>query len=156
MKRIILFAIVLISTTIYSQQSAGISDNKTEVEAVKKVILESYIEAIYIKADTNLIKKGWHPEAAISMLQPNGTLVKLTTKFWIDTFRKNPKPYDPEVKYEFTEVKVTGTAAIVIMEIYHGEKHIYTDYMNMYKFKDGWKIASKTWYSYPKTQTPAK
>ncbi|MFC2139170.1 nuclear transport factor 2 family protein [Bacteroidota bacterium] len=27
---------------------------------------------------------------------------------------------------------------------------MYTDFMNLYKFDDGWKIVTKTYYAYPK------
>ncbi|MCP5105819.1 MAG: nuclear transport factor 2 family protein, partial [bacterium] len=27
------------------------------------------------------------------------------------------------------------------------EKYVYTDYMSLYKFKDGWKIVNKTYHS---------
>jgi hypothetical protein len=47
-------------------------------------------------------------------------------------------------------VHVTGYAAMAIVEIYNEEKQIYTDYMNLYKFGNGWKIVTKTFYAFPK------
>jgi len=45
-------------------------------------------------------------------------------------------------------VDVTGNSAMVKMEIHEDSKQIYTDYFLLYKFDDGWKIVSKTFYSH--------
>jgi hypothetical protein len=40
-------------------------------------------------------------------------------------------------------VDVTGNAAIAKIEVFKDSRHVYTDYMSLYKFKDGWKIVNK-------------
>ena len=65
-------------------------------------------------------------------------------------FEKNPKPLDPRVTYKFVDVKVTGYAAIAIIKIFSNGKQIYTDYMCLYKFDNGWKIVTKIFYAFPR------
>jgi len=127
----------------------GEPDEKSEIEAVKRIIIESYIEGIFLKGNSEMVKKGWHSDCDIVILQ-NGILTKLPAKYWVDRLAKTPGPLDSKVTYEFTDIRVTGYAAISIVEIFSGGKHLYTDYICLYKFNDGWKIATKIFYTYPK------
>lgn len=123
--------------------------DSSEVAAVKKIIIESYIEALFHKGDPELIKKGWHPECDI-LINENGMLKRHTPSKWIERFTNNPKPFDPNAKYSFTDVKVTHYAAMAIVEIYSSGKHIYTDYLNLYKLNSEWKIVAKIFFPHPK------
>ena len=46
-------------------------------------------------------------------------------------------------------VEVTGTAAICKVELTRGGKLVFTDYLALYKFEDGWKIVGKSFYRHP-------
>jgi hypothetical protein len=50
---------------------------------------------------------------------------------------------------EFPLVEVTGTAAICKVELTRGGKLVFTDYLALYKFEDGWKIVGKSFYRHP-------
>ena len=149
MKKLICLILLSMGIMGSSYSQTNTFNQVNEIDSVKKIIVESYIEAIFIKADTNLVKKGWHPECDISTII-NGNLIKGKTQYWIDRLRKDPKPIAPDVKYEFTDVKVTGYAAIAIIEIFIGNRHTYTDYMGLYKLNGNWMIISKIFYTYPK------
>lgn len=124
-------------------------EDSVEVENIKKTVVEAYVEGIFLQGNAKLLKKGWHPDCDIVIFE-NGGITKLPAKYWIDRLEKNPKPLDPMVTYKFIDVKVTGYAAIAIIEIFSNGKQIYTDYMSLYKFKEGWKIATKIYYAFPK------
>ena len=47
---------------------------------------------------------------------------------------------------KFLVVDVTGSAASVKLELHQGDKRIFTDYLSLYKFPDGWKIVGKIYY----------
>jgi hypothetical protein len=148
-------SLVLIVLTIYanavpiSSTTKSSSDDTEEIEIVKKTVVEAYVEGIFLQGNAKLLKKGWHPECDIVIFEKDG-ITKLPAKYWIDRLEKNPKPLDPNVTYKFIDVKVTGYAAVAIIEIFSNGKQIYTDYMCLYKFKDGWKIATKIYYAFPK------
>jgi len=148
-------SLVLMALTTYAN-AASISmtakssfEDTTEIENIKKTVVEAYVEGIFLQGNAKLLKKGWHPECDIVIFE-NGGLTKLPAKYWVDRLEKNPKPLDPNVTYNFVDVKVTGYAAIAIIEIFSDGKQVYTDYMCLYKFKDGWKIATKIYYAFPK------
>ena len=47
---------------------------------------------------------------------------------------------------EIPMVDVTGDAAVARVELYKDGKHIYSDYMSLYRFDDGWKIVGKIYH----------
>ena len=48
----------------------------------------------------------------------------------------------------FTQVDVTGSAALVRLELYRNGKHAFTDYLSLYKLSEGWRIVAKTFQAY--------
>ncbi len=48
-------------------------------------------------------------------------------------------------------IDITGTAAVVRLELFRDGVHVFTDYLSLYKFSEGWKIVSKIFYRYPET-----
>ncbi|EKD25869.1 MAG: hypothetical protein ACD_79C01463G0001 [uncultured bacterium] len=146
-------AFLLLSITNYAFSSEGFllvtPDDSTEIKNIQNTVVEAYVDGIFLQGNANLVKKGWHPDCDIVILE-NGNIAKLPAKYWVDRFEKNPKPLDPRVTYKFVDVKVTGYAAIAIIEIFSNGKQIYTDYMCLYKFDDGWKIVTKIFYAFPR------
>ena len=45
-------------------------------------------------------------------------------------------------------IDITGTAAIVKIELFKGGKQIYTDYLSLYKFEEGWRIVNKIYFKH--------
>ncbi len=144
--------LLALTTAVFSINPSDIGMNSsidsTEIENVKKVIVESYVNGIFLKGDYKLLKKGWHPDCDIVILE-KGSLKKLPAQYWVDRLEKNPKPLDPSVTYKFTDVKITAYAAMAIIEIYSNGTHLYTDYMCLYKFDKTWKIVTKIYCTYP-------
>ncbi|MGD9994631.1 MAG: nuclear transport factor 2 family protein [Salinivirgaceae bacterium] len=139
---------LVLNSPVFSNTFSGHSPDSTEIQNVQQVVVDSYVNGIFLKGDYKLVKKGWHPDCDIVILE-NGRLKKLPAQYWVDRLKEHPKPLDSNVTYKFIDVKVTGYAAIAIIEIFSKGKPLYTDYMSLYKFKDGWKIATKIYYSHP-------
>jgi len=62
--------------------------------------------------------------------------------------KKNPDPPPYKVTSNIPMVSVSGDAAVAKVMIYRDEKLIYSDYMSLYRFDDGWKIVGKIYYSH--------
>ena len=45
-------------------------------------------------------------------------------------------------------IDITGSAAVARVELYRDFKHIFTDYLSLYRFDDGWKIVGKIFYQH--------
>lgn len=147
MKKVLFF--ILIFVFIYAVSLSAYNKVNNEKEAIKKAIVEGYIEGIFTKGNVEMIKKGWHEECEIFVLK-NSKLQKVDVKYWLNHFEKNPGALikDKKVTYEFEDIKVTGYAAVAVVKVFYDGKQKYTDYMNLYKFEEGWKVAAKTFYTH--------
>ena len=54
-----------------------------------------------------------------------------------------------ETTAKYPMIDISGNAAVAKVELYRGGKQIFTDYLSLYKFDDGWKIVSKIYYRIP-------
>ena len=126
--------------------------NAQEEQDVKQVVTTAYIEGIHNGGPIDNIRKGFHP--SFNMLRFADNQVKpLGIEEWIKNIEANraKEPTTPAVKTEgkFITVTVAGTSANVVLELYRDGKKIFTDNLLLYKFAEGWRIVSKTFYRHP-------
>ncbi|MCU0640084.1 MAG: nuclear transport factor 2 family protein [Candidatus Krumholzibacteria bacterium] len=137
---------VFFASCICSNSSSAMEDS---AEAVKKVIEESYIRGIHIERNIPAIRKGFHPDFTMFILK-EGAVEKLSISEWIESIEKsiaeNPDPPKREITWNFPMVEVSGDAAVARIEMYRDGKHIFTDFMSLYRFSDGWKIVGKIYF----------
>ncbi len=122
-----------------------------DVEAVKAVVKSAYVDGVHAKADPALMRAGFHPGFRMLVLK-DGALTPVTLDEWAARIEKGAaerKGPAPEIRHEFTQVDVTGNAAVVRLELHRGGKHTFTDYLSLYRFPDGWKIVSKIFQAHP-------
>lgn len=142
-KFIIFFSLLTVPFFLAAQES--------DEDAIKKVIQEAYVDGLQNKGDLQKTKDGFHPDFNLLGLK-NDELTKLPIDKWIGYAEKSkeqnpaPPPADKLVSVEFVNIDITGSAACAKIELYQNEKKIYTDYLSLYKFSDGWKIVSKIYY----------
>jgi hypothetical protein len=122
---------------------------QSDEEAVKQVIQTAYIDGIQNGGSIDEIRKGFH-STFIMLRNMENTIKPLAIEEWITTIEKSKKdntaPAPPKAEGKFINVDVTGTAAVVKLELYRGGKKTFTDYLVLSKFTDGWKIVSKSFY----------
>ena len=143
MKAISAVLILLASTCTTFAQS--------DEEAVKAVVTSAYINGIQNRGSVDDIRKGFHP--SFTMLRVMENEVKpLPIEEWITNIEKakrdNPAA-PPKTEGKFINVDVTGTAAVVKLELYREGKKTFTDYLVLSKFTEGWRIISKSFYRWP-------
>ncbi len=123
----------------------------TEKDAVKKVIQSSYIDGLHNKGELSDIEKGFHPGFVLLGVKDN-SLTQYPIYTWIESFNKrknaDPTPLKPEQKMvcEYLQIDITGNAAMAKINLKKNDVLIFTDYLLLYKFEDGWRIVSKTYY----------
>lgn len=147
MKHIILTTLVVLctATLVFSQGK--------EEEAIKKVITISYVEGLQNKGTVEDIEKGFHPGFELLGVR-NNELTKWPIYSWVEYHGKKleadpaPPAEEDRMTAEFPLVDVTGNAAIAKVELYKGGRMIFTDYLSLYKFEDGWKVVSKIYHKH--------
>jgi len=145
-----MFIIVLFfATLVFSVEK---QDMEKEKDAIKKVIVSAYQEGISNIGDEELIKKGFHPDFNLLGIGSKDDLWKLPIDKWIQNVKskKQAGKYPPEEKvtFKFLFIDIVGTAAVAKLDYYRGKTCAYTDYLSLYKFKDGWKIVNKIYYQH--------
>ncbi len=147
----VLFFAILIATgpTLSAQASSQVA---AEREAIEAVIETAYIQGIYNERDAEKIMSGIHSEFNMLYLEDN-TLGKLPIQQWVEGIERSkqdhPEPPAVLFTHESTVLQVVGNTAVTQVDVYQGDRHLYTDFMSMYKFADGWKIVAKIYYAHP-------
>ena len=117
-----------------------------EHEAIRRVIERAYIRGIHGNQDEETVRSGFHQDFAMLVLQDDG-IEKVKVDEWLDRIAvmkaENPELWNAETTYTFELVDAAEYAAVAKLEVYKGATHFSTDYMLLYRFKDGWRIVSK-------------
>jgi len=151
MKRLF-FSILLISLFTASAFAQDNADLEKEKELVKKVITSAYQEGISNKGDVEAVRQGFHPGFNIIGVNKNNSLWKYPIYSWIESVEQKIKDgkYPPEEKitFKYPLIDITEKAAMAKVQYFKGSKHVYTDYLSLYKFKEGWKIVNKIYWQH--------
>ncbi|MFK5856423.1 MAG: nuclear transport factor 2 family protein [Bacteroidota bacterium] len=136
--------IVLILTTVM----VTAQNIEQEKEAIRKVIQTAYVEGLQNEGNIEKIDFGIHPDFELLGVGENNNMWKYSITDWkIKTLQKVKDGELPrkgeQVTVEFKTIDVTGTAAMVKINLLVGKKLAYVDYISLYKFKDGWKMVNK-------------
>lgn len=127
-----------------------------EREAIVRVVTDAYVDGVHNFRDPAAMRRGFHPDFEMFLLR-DGKLVRVPLAKWIEAMEarnlKEPPPRPTadaprETTANFAAVDVTGTAATCKVEIWRGGKQLFTDYLALYKFDDGWKIIAKSFFSH--------
>lgn len=134
---------LLIGTTAFGQQDA-------DKEAIKKVIQTGYVDGLQNFGDTEVTRKCFYPGFFITNYNPASNQITHTTIYnWIENIEKTKASGNipaRKITVEYDMIDVTGyTAMAKIRLIENGTKLLFTDYLLLYKFQEGWKIVQKTY-----------
>ena len=145
------FYLTILVTMVMAAGFISTSHAGDEETAVRETIVDAYVKGIHIDRDIPAIKKGFHP--SFTMFIKSGADVKtLSIDKWCESIenskKKDPDGPDYKVTSDIPIVDVTGDAAVAKVLIYRDDKLIYSDYMSLYRFEDGWKIVGKIYYSH--------
>nr|WP_319397967.1 nuclear transport factor 2 family protein [uncultured Carboxylicivirga sp.] len=148
MKKLVLSLLIAISGLSASAQS-----DKKEVEAIKKVIETAYLNGVQNIGNMDLIDAGFHPDFRMQVLEKDGSLSNVSLDEFKQRVKNNidkgvlPRPEGKQVSVEFLSIDVSKYAATLKMDYILEGKSVYIDYMQLYKFPEGWKIVNKIYYT---------
>ncbi|MBN2072145.1 MAG: nuclear transport factor 2 family protein [Candidatus Krumholzibacteriota bacterium] len=119
---------------------------------VRKVIESSYFNGAFNDQDTATMRNGFHPDFAIFSADGNKI-----NRYPIDTWIAGIEKRKSDPSFDRTKVRmdckivaldVTGGCASAKIEASRDGKLIYTDYLSLLKFEDGWKIVAKVYHGH--------
>ncbi len=136
-------AIALLSVVMMAQEKAG------DKELILKTIEKAYVQGIQNLKSIENIEKGFHPGFNLLGVDQDNHLTKFPIYTWYDYVkRRSAAGEKPEVETtaKYPMVDITGNAAVVKVELYREEKIVFTDYLSLYKFEEGWRIVAKIYH----------
>lgn len=120
-------------------------------EGIQEVVTRAYVEGIHKESDPEKIRAGFHPDFVMFVKTDDG-IRQVTRDGWIARIEerkaKEPDAPRPEIGHEFTLVDATDDAAVARVEIHRDGEHVFTDYLSLYRFDDGWRIVGKIYQSH--------
>jgi len=147
MRKVPTFALaaILVLSLPFSARAAEAPDEA----AIQQLVQQAYVDGLLNLGDLEKTRAGFHPDFVLLGLR-NGQLTKFPIADWIASAEKQKtagqKP--PATAIQKITVDITGTAAAVKLELNRAGKLVYTDYLSLYKFSDGWKIVGKIYFSH--------
>jgi hypothetical protein len=146
MKQVFISMIAVFCSALAIAQTA-------DEEAVKQVVTSAYVEGIQNNGSIDDIRKGFHPTFTMLRMVDN-EIKPYPIEEWIAAIEKRRTEAKPDAKpirteAKFLNVDITGNAATVKLELFRDNKKTFTDYLVLYKFSEGWRIVSKTYFKHP-------
>jgi hypothetical protein len=132
--------------------AASANEVEKEKQAIQQVIQSAYIDGIHNLGDVEDIRDGFHPGFNLLGVNGNDQLTKFPIYSWIESVEKrkaqNPdgRAEEEKITCKYNQIDVTGKAAQAEIELYRKGEKIFTDYLQLYKFEEGWRIVSKIYH----------
>jgi hypothetical protein len=138
--------VFLISCTVcLSVASAQTPDH--DARAIREVIENAYVAGVFIDRNESAVRAGFHPAFVLSVYDAD-TVIVAPLDMWLDLLPLNGEQSTDSVRHVFEYVDVTSSTATVKLQLWINDEHIYTDYLGLYRFADGWKIVTKVFASH--------
>lgn len=149
-------AAMLLPLAPTSADTAAAADPTAERAAIERVVIDAYVDGVHNFRDPAAMRRGFHPDFEMLVLR-DGKLVKVPLAKWIEgmearNLKEPPPAASPDAPRattaKFAAVEIAGSAATCKVEIWRGGKQIFTDFLALYRFEDGWRIVGKTFFSH--------
>lgn len=122
-----------------------------ETDAIVAVVDKAYVHGVHIDNDPELMRAGMH-DTFVMFVQSEKGVNQLTRDAWIERMAaskakeaaKDANAPKPEIKADITVLDRSGKAAVAKVALFRNGKQIFTDYISLYRFEDGWKLVAKT------------
>lgn len=149
MKRSLPAVLVLLMTAMTAVAGATDAGDAAEDAAIVAAVDRAYVHGVHIDNDPALMRSGMH-DSFVMFVQSDKGITQLTRDAWIERLTAPKAPganaKKPEIKADITVLDRSGKAAVAKVALFRDGKQIFTDYISLYRFDDGWKLVAKTFH----------
>ena len=118
-----------------------------ESAAIEAVIQKAYVGGIWLNGDEEAARSGFDASFVMQVAQDEHAL-SVSLDAWLERLGLHGEPLDENITHGIEVLDQAGRAAVARVVVYRDGEPIYTDYMSLYKFGDGWRIVAKTFHSH--------
>lgn len=136
-------ALLLAVACAPGQAPAAGDPTSADDTAIRQLIAEHYVSAVFRTRDEASVRRGFHPGFQLFVLD-DGELIMAPLQMWLDRLELDGVVSASDVRHDVIFIDVTGDAAVLRTELFVDGEHEYTDYFSLYRFPaDGWRIVTK-------------
>lgn len=139
---------VIVLALLVCAVSAAAADDP-EHAAIVAVVDQAYVHGVHIDGDADKMRAGMH-DSFVMFVRSDKGVTQTTRDAWIERLTASKaKAADapkPEIKGNITVLDRSGNAAVAKVDLFRDGKQIFTDYISLYRFDDGWKLVAKTFH----------
>lgn len=117
-------------------------DHHHDTEEIRSVIMSAYIHGLQSNGSRDDIRSGFHPDFVMKVLG-EGSITNVTIEQWIGRLPPEGQSPDYTVTADIPTVDIAGDAAVARVLVHYDDEHVFTDYMSLYRFPEGWRIVAK-------------
>jgi ketosteroid isomerase-like protein len=133
----------IISLAIFCLTIGSLSAETSENAAIIEVVDRSYVQGVHLDADAEKMRSGMH-ESFVMFVRTEDGMSQVTRDAWIARLKpRSASDPRPDVKANIVVLDHVGDSAVVKVDLFRGGKQVFTDYISLYRFKDGWKLVGK-------------
>lgn len=131
--------------------AAGASAEQGADAEVREVVQRAYVDGIHNFRRVDDVRAGFHPGFEMLVLR-DGELERVTIAAWIERLEeqnaRNPVPPDAPASFaaRYPSIDITGDCAVVKVELFREGEQLFTDYLSLYRFSEGWRIVGKVFH----------
>ena len=124
-------------------------DVASDEQRVRALLEDVYVRDMYVKRDRGAFAREF--ARCFRMLSPtlDGASGDVTDVHWIGLDKmlaNHPKALLPSVRFEVPWVEVAGRAAVARVDVFDAKRHVFTDYVSLYRVKGAWKVVGKLFH----------
>lgn len=118
-----------------------------DAEAIEEVIEAAYVDGIWMNGMEEVARRGFDASFVMQVPHENGVR-SISLDAWMARLGLHGEPLRKNVTHEIEVLDQTGRAAVAKVKIFQDGEPLYTDYMSLYRFADGWRIVAKTFHAH--------
>jgi ketosteroid isomerase-like protein len=115
------------------------------------VVQMAYVDGIHRNSDAAAMRAGFHEDFIMFVNADEGVMM-VTRDDWAARIEKagsDPERKTYDISAEVETIGESGNAAVVKVELSRDGKHVFTDFLSLYKTPEGWKIIAKIYQRQP-------
>ena len=120
-------------------------------ERVRQLLEDVYVRDMYMKESREAFSREFDDVFHMLVPELDGRSSEPVSLRWdgLEELRSNhPKAVFPETRFEFPLVDVVGNAAVARVDVFHGDVHVYSDFVSLYCVQGQWRLVSKVFHAH--------
>ena len=125
--------------------------DEREKDRIRQLLENVYVRDMYMKTTREALSREFDDVFHMLVPEIDGRSNEIVSLRWdgLDQLRANhPKAVDPETRFEFPFIDVVGDAGVARVDVYRGERHVYSDYVSLYRVQGAWRLVSKVYHAH--------